>query len=802
MRRPDMPAAAVELAARMRKLLPSLSDREPTSRTRDTWRYGRKGSLAVVVSGPRRGRWFDHEAGVGGDALALVAHLRGCSMREAWEWALAWLETAPAFRPARRAHGGADGSNGRHGTAQATTVGLARRVWGDAVQPVGTLVEAYLRGRGLALPGGAPVRFHPACPRGAERLPAMLCLMSDPVTGEPCGVHRTFLTRDGSGKAPEGPNGERPKMMAGRSGVVRLVPDQEVGTGLGIAEGNREGARHHAAQRLAPCLGPRRRRRDPNLPRVARDREPDGFRRHGRPGNRGRARLLPAMVRRRAGGDVACASRWRLGRCVAAARAGGVIDGASCPEAILDAAGGQQEHFTPASAVPAAAGGDLVTEDMAALRFVEQHRDDLRFCHHAGAWYQWIGSHWQREETGLAFSWARRQARELGRASGSGRAATQAGKAAFSAGVERFCQSDRAFAVTSAAWDQDPWLLATPGGTVDLRTGELRPARREDHITRCTAVEPAATTECPTWLAFLDQATKGDAEFVGFVQRWFGYCLTGITREHALLFLYGPGGNGKGVLLNTVRGVLSTHAVVAAMDTFTVSQGDKHSTDLAMLRGARLVIATETEEGRAWAEARVKALTGGDPVTARFMRRDNFTFDPVFKLTISGNHRPALRNVDDAARRRFMIAPLVHRPGTVNRTLADDLRPEWPTILRWMVEGCLAWRRDGLRPPQAVLAATADYFEEQDHFGRWLAERCILGAQLNSRPAQLLADFQAWCERNGEPKPAGRRLRPLLENTDCLRYVTINGAQFVRGIGLRPPEAYDGDRCWVEGGGG
>ena len=196
----------------------------------------------------------------------------------------------------------------------------------------------------------------------------------------------------------------------------------------------------------------------------------------------------------------------------------------------------------------------------------------------------------------------------------------------------------------------------------------------------------------------------------------------------------------------------------------------------------------------------MKALTGGDPVTARFMRRDNFTFDPVFKLTISGNHKPALRNVDDAARRRFMIAPLVHRPEIVDRTLADDLRPEWPAILRWMVEGCLAWQREGLRPPQAVLAATADYFEEQDHFGRWLAERCILDAQLNSRPAHLLADFQDWCARNGEPKPDARRLRPLLERTDCLRYVTIRGAQFVHGIGLRPAEVYDGDRRGVEGG--
>jgi putative DNA primase/helicase len=459
--------------------------------------------------------------------------------------------------------------------------------------------------------------------------------------------------------------------------------------------------------------------------------------------------------------------------------------------------GGQRERFAASAPSP---GGDLVTEDAAALRFVERHRCDLRFCHHAGRWFQWTGSHWQPEETALAFSWARRVARELGRASGSGRAAVQAAKASFAAGVERFCQSDRAFAVTNADWDRDPWLLATPGGTVDLRTGELRPARREDRITRCSAVAPMAAAECSTWLAFLQEATDGDGEFVRFLQRWFGYCLTGTTREHALLFLYGPGGNGKGVLLNTVRGVMGTYAAVAAMDAFTASAGDKHSTDLAMLRGARLVMATETEEGRAWAEARIKALTAGDPVTARFMRQDNFTFDPAFKLTISGNHKPALRNVDDAARRRFMIAPLVHRPAIVDRSLADKLRAEWPAILRWMVEGCLAWQSDGLQPPQAVLAATADYFEEQDHFGRWLAERGILDPQLNSRPSHLLADFQGWCARNGEPKPDARRLRPLLDRTERLRYVTRRGTQLVQGIGLRPPEA-DQHSDGVEGGG-
>jgi hypothetical protein len=237
MTRPGMAAVAADLAGRMPRLLGRLLDREPTGRTRDTWRYGRKGSLAVVVGGPRRGRWFDHEAGVGGDALALVAHLRGCTMREARNWALAWLGEAPAPRQPAAPPGCASRRGAPHEASPPTTTGLARRIWGEAEPPAATPVERYLLGRRLALPSAAPLRFHPACPRGSERGPAMLALMTDPVTGEPCGVHRTFLAPDGAGQAPEGPNGEPSKMMAGRAGVVRLVLDQEATTCLGVAEG-------------------------------------------------------------------------------------------------------------------------------------------------------------------------------------------------------------------------------------------------------------------------------------------------------------------------------------------------------------------------------------------------------------------------------------------------------------------------------------------------------------------------------------------------------------------------------------
>lgn len=203
----------------------------PSGRSRDALRFRSRGSLSVAVAGPERGRWYDHEAGIGGDPLGLIAHVRQCPMRDALDWARRWSGGAVApraerpepvrpVRPARPARPTPD------------TAALARALWQEAAPARGTLVEAYLRGRGLLLPDDAPIRFHGRCPRGRERLPAMLALMSDAGSAAPCGVHRTFLAPDGSGKAPG-----QAKMMAGRAGVIRLVPDAEVTQGLGIAEG-------------------------------------------------------------------------------------------------------------------------------------------------------------------------------------------------------------------------------------------------------------------------------------------------------------------------------------------------------------------------------------------------------------------------------------------------------------------------------------------------------------------------------------------------------------------------------------
>jgi putative DNA primase/helicase len=349
--------------------------------------------------------------------------------------------------------------------------------------------------------------------------------------------------------------------------------------------------------------------------------------------------------------------------------------------------------------------------------------------------------------------------------------------------------TDRVFAVPADHWDRDPWLLGTPGGTVDLRTGELRPARREDYISRQTLVTPAEPgTPCPIWMQFLAEATRNDADLIGFLQRWFGYSLSGITREEALTFIYGPGGNGKGVLMHVIFALMGDYAVNAALDAFTVSFADKHTTDIAMLNGARMVMATEIEEGRAWAEARIKALTGRDPITARFMRQDNVTFIPVFKLSISGNHKPRLRNVDEAAKRRINIVPFLNQPAVEDPKLAENLEPEYPAILRWLIGGCVNWQVNGLMRPMIVIEATAEYFEDEDYFTRWLGECCTILPQATVRPAALLHSFQAWCKANGEEETDNKRLRGMLERVPGVKYVKNRGVREFRGITLNVPE--------------
>jgi putative DNA primase/helicase len=423
------------------------------------------------------------------------------------------------------------------------------------------------------------------------------------------------------------------------------------------------------------------------------------------------------------------------------------------------------------------------TDDALALRFTGQHGADLRYTAAWGRWNTWDGTRWKRDETLSVFDYARAVCRaaasECPKQSIAGRIASAVSVAA----VERLARADRRHAATVNQWDADPWLLNTPAGIVDLRTGKLRPAARDDYCTKITAVAPCG--DCPLWLSFLHRITEGNEELQRFMARMCGYALTGTTREHALFFLYGTGANGKSVFVNTISGLMGDYVTTAPIEAFIASANEHHPTDLAALQGARLVTAVETEDGRRWAEAKLKALTGGDRIAARFMRQDFFEFVPQFKLVVAGNHRPGLRTVDEAMRRRFNLLPFAVTIPESERDaeLAEKLRAQWGGILQWMISGCLAWQSEGLNPPEVVKAATEHYLAAEDALGRWLDDCCLLGKAYWTSGAALFANWREWAERSGEHAGSQKRFAQNLEARGFLQERT-RAARGFAGIGL------------------
>ncbi len=321
-----------------------------------------------------------------------------------------------------------------------------------------------------------------------------------------------------------------------------------------------------------------------------------------------------------------------------------------------------QSIFARAAAAPADDDwhGELApefSEEQLALRFARTHRDQCRHVKLWGRWLRWIGTHWSVDETQRTFESVRILCREQSLLCEKANLARSITSDRCARAVEHLASADSRLAAHPEQFDRDPWALNTPGGILDLRSGQTRPHDPAAACTKITAVAPDGTCAVKTWLAFLDRVAGGNQELIAFLKRTTGYALTASIREHALFFLYGTGSNGKSTFLNAITGCVADYHRTAAIETFTASANERHPTDLAALRGARLVTASETEEGRRWQETKVKILTGGDRIAARFMRQDFFEFTPTFKLIIAGNHMPSLRSVDEAIRRRFHLIP-------------------------------------------------------------------------------------------------------------------------------------------------
>ncbi len=421
------------------------------------------------------------------------------------------------------------------------------------------------------------------------------------------------------------------------------------------------------------------------------------------------------------------------------------------------------------------------SDDAIAMAFSEKSDGHLLHVAAWGHWLRWDGQRWALDDTLRVFDLVRRRCRATAATALNNKVAKQIASAGTISAVERIARSDARHARRSDDFDADPWLLNTAGGVVDLRTGNLRPHQPTDLFTKVTAVAPGG--KCPRWRRFLRQVTGGDRELIRYLQRFIGYTLTGSTREHAFIFLWGPGGNGKSVLLETLRSVLGDYATVAMADVFLATRTEQHSTNVAALRGARLVVVPEIEENREWAESRIKSMTAGDRVTARAMRGDPFEFTPAFKLWIAGNQRPALRNPDEAMKRRMNMVPMTFRPKKVDEELAEKLKAEWPGILAWAIEGCRAWQREGLKPPKVVTEATEEYFIQQDTIRNWFVERCEMVEGVMAGSRALYQDWRKWAEFAGEEpgteKAFSANLERLVPKKRVTRGVVFIGVRLV-----------------------
>jgi len=313
--------------------------------------------------------------------------------------------------------------------------------------------------------------------------------------------------------------------------------------------------------------------------------------------------------------------------------------------------------------------------------------------------------------------------------------------------------------VLPEALDADPWKLNCTNGTVDLRTGQLLPHRKEDLITKIVNVDHDQTAECPRFLAYLRRVLANDEELINYVQRVLGYTLTGDMREHAFFILFGSGANGKSLLLSILQFILGPYMKTAAPEVFLKRQHSGHPTEVADLQGCRLVATHEVESGRAFNEALLKQLTGGDCIKARFMRQDFFEFQPTAKIVIQANTLPEITGGDNGIWRRVQIIPFdVTIPEHErDKELIQKLKAEASGVFAWMVRGCLAWQQRGLTPlPVRVRRAGDSYRAQMDVVGRFIADRCEQDPRARVSAATLYTAYEAWCLRNGEAPMTGR----------------------------------------------
>ncbi len=436
-----------------------------------------------------------------------------------------------------------------------------------------------------------------------------------------------------------------------------------------------------------------------------------------------------------------------------------------------------------------------LTDTGNAERLVARHGEDLRYVHAWSRWLVWTGKNWEADDTGAINRRAKDTVRAIyGEAQEASDSSTRRELASHATKCEAesrlramiaLAQSEEGIPVRIDDLDADPWILNVRNGTIDLKTGELREHRREDLITKIAPVEYDPDAKAPAWEAFLERILPSEA-IRRFVQRIMGYSLTGDVSAQILPFLHGLGANGKSTLVNTTLEMLGDYGQLAAPELLLSKRG-AHPTELADLKGARLVASVEIEDGRKMAESLVKQLTGGEKVKARYLHKDFFEFDPTHKVFLVANHKPEVLGTDFAIWRRVKLIPFdVTIPEEEqDPRLPEKLQAELPGILAWAVRGCLDWQRDGLAEPEEVKAATEAYRAEMDVLADFINERCVVRDGVWCIFADLYESYEVWCEESGETPEKKRKFGARLKERGFLPANGTKNVAIRKGIALR-----------------
>lgn len=397
-----------------------------------------------------------------------------------------------------------------------------------------------------------------------------------------------------------------------------------------------------------------------------------------------------------------------------------------------------------------------------AQRLVAFHGADMHWVPRWKTWIIWDGKRWKRDESGEVERRAKsvvrgmlHEAAELENKEKRTALASHAVKSEQASRIEamiRMARSEPGVAIDYAALDQRRRLLPVANGTLDLWSGQLGPFERAHLMTKFVDIEYAPTADCPTWRTALQVIFGGDQALIDYMQRAIGYSLTGDTSEQCLHLCHGTGSNGKSTLLDVLGLLAGDFGAQADFQTFLERRGEGPRNDVARLAGARLVRSSEVGDNKRLNEGLIKSLTGGDIITARYLYSEDFEFAPQFKLWLAANHKPTIRGTDFAIWRRVRLIPfdVTITAEQADRDLPAKLRAELPGILAWAVEGCQMWIAEGLRPPERILAATADYKAESDTIAAFIADNCEVGSTYSVASGALYTAYRRWAEENGE----------------------------------------------------